>query len=127
MPASTWEVEAPCFEHQNGSRGRHLNNGEPYTDDEVYRYVFMGQAPYEASERYSIELKDAVRSCLLYRPEDRPGLDELRNLVLLYMNDDGLGTTARGSLWVFSQKEHCRMKVGVRYTGQKRKRAQTDG
>lgn len=124
LPSFSYEVEAPSFD--NGSRGRHLSNRQPYTEDDVYRNVLTGQAPFEASNRYSTELKDTVRSCLLYTPEARPGLEELRNLILLYMNDDNIATTAKGNLWIFAKKEHCRLRVGTPYTGQKRKRAQSD-
>lgn len=42
--------------------------------------LLSGNAPYEASRRYSDELKATVRRCLAYSLEDRPTMQELREI-----------------------------------------------
>jgi hypothetical protein len=115
----------PCFDAPD-THGRHLVNGRPYTQADLYDHVLTGMTPYEASDRYSQQLRDAVRSCLAYVPEERPSLEELRNTVQLWMDDDELETEANGPLVIFVDKSTDVLRTGQPYKtarSRKRKRA----
>jgi hypothetical protein len=119
----------PCFDSPD-THGRELVNSKPYTQADLFDNVLTGMTPYEASDRYSQQLRDAVRTCLAYVPEDRPSLEELRNTVQLWMDDDELENDANGPLVIFVDKSIDVLRTGQPYEtrrSRKRKRAAGSG
>ena len=116
-----WDHQ-PCFDSAS-TFGRRLVNGQPYTQNDLDTHFLTGQQPFEACARYSEELTTLVKGCLAYRPEDRMSLEELKNYVDLWKDDDTLDTKADGPLRLFVPLNLSTLKVGHHYrTGRKRKR-----
>jgi hypothetical protein len=98
----------PCFDSPD-THGRELVNSKPYTQADLFDNVLTGMTPYEASDRYSQQLRDAVRTCLAYVPEE---------------ND------ANGPLVIFVDKSIDVLRTGQPYEtrrSRKRKRAAGSG
>jgi serine/threonine protein kinase len=125
LPAPSGFDHPPCFDEAH-TFGRHLVNGHPYTQADLYSHVLTGQTPFEASARYSTELRELVKSCLAYHPDERPSLDELRNSVQLWMNDDTLETQAKGPLWLFVKRSLNSLRVGRPYQSARKRKREDD-
>ncbi|KAH7380278.1 hypothetical protein DE146DRAFT_761009 [Phaeosphaeria sp. MPI-PUGE-AT-0046c] len=76
LPGRHMILEVPFLDNA-GTQGRKLVNGKPYTAKDL-EDLLSSNSPFEASGRYTDELKATVRSCLAYRLEDRPTLGELK-------------------------------------------------
>jgi hypothetical protein len=75
--------KAPFFEERdrNGEfTNRKLNNGRSYRTSDLDQFLLTGHAPFEAAARYSDDLREYIRRCLRYMPEDRVGLVELKGI-----------------------------------------------
>lgn len=114
----------PCFDSVSHPRTQYLNSGygEPYSKNRVYRLVLTGQAPFEACARYSDELRGLVKDCLMYNPDARRTLDDLRQSIQNHMSNKNLKTAATGNLWIFSPKDLTTIRVGAEYRGPRRNR-----
>jgi hypothetical protein len=106
---------APFYDDDDGTQGAWLVNGTPYPDVAVSagkgRFL-SGKMPYEASVRYSKQLKDLVRMCLRYRQEDRPSVQKLKKLIVKYRKED-LVTDAKGPLLIRVEKDMEKFRMGV--------------
>lgn len=91
-------LTAPFFEETDEYGDftyRKLNNGRWYHRSDLDDHLLTGNAPFEASGRYSEDLRDTIRRCLRYRPEDRIGIEQLKERTDfksdLHMTREGTG------------------------------------
>jgi len=77
LPGKYGHFQQPFFDG-DGTQGRQFNNGKSYTLDDLQNGLFSGAQPYEASSRYSTELKETIRKCLEYQQSDRPTFATLK-------------------------------------------------
>jgi hypothetical protein len=123
-------LQQPFLDNQ-GNEGRELVNGKSYTDDDL-KNLFSGRTPFEASARYSPRLKNAIRSCLTYRQEDRPSFQELKTVTTKYAYGKRTpkGSSADGPVVVKVPGAMEQFDIGMAHgvprqgkSGKKRKRA----
>ncbi|KAF2845638.1 hypothetical protein T440DRAFT_522521 [Plenodomus tracheiphilus IPT5] len=71
-----------------------------YTMEQLDAYMFSGQEPYEASDRYSPTLKDLIKHCLQYHPRDRLSMADVKAETSRYAGKDNppLAHTSGGVL-----------------------------
>jgi serine/threonine protein kinase len=124
LPGKQGYAQEP-FVDNSGTQGRLLSNGDPYPPELVDSDVFSGEAPFEASNAYSDELKEIVRMCLRYRAKDRPGVQELRDLVengqehyLKYMDEDD----GDGRVRLMVEREVMELGLGGRFDARKERK-----
>lgn len=76
--------DAPFFDDTGSNSirqiGRKLVNGQPYDAAHLQLFVLTGDTPFEAPSQYSKELKEAIRRCLDYHPQERIALEELKRV-----------------------------------------------
>jgi hypothetical protein len=87
LPSKDGLLQAPFLDNE-GTQGRQLVNGEPYTEQDL-RSLFSGLRPYAASARYSDTLKENIRGCLHYRQADRWTIDRLKAITTVYASGNG--------------------------------------
>ncbi|KAH9866329.1 hypothetical protein J1614_008896 [Plenodomus biglobosus] len=78
-----------------------LIGNERYSGTALDEHLFSGAAPYEASNRYSPDLKQLIRDCLEYDPNARPSMRELKEVTSQFAGKDPpLSSQAVGELVV---------------------------
>jgi hypothetical protein len=82
LPGKNGYFQQPFLDNE-GTSGRELVNGKPYTQKELDG-LFSGRAPFEASRHYSKELKDTIKECLRYRQNERGSVRELKEVTAKY-------------------------------------------
>lgn len=60
------------------SAKRKLRAGQPYTERDLDEHMFSSDHPYEITQRYSDELKNLVKECLIWDPQERITMEELK-------------------------------------------------
>jgi hypothetical protein len=125
LPGKNGHLQQPFLDDE-GTSGRQLANGMPYTNEELDR-LFSGHTPFEASKHYSEQLKAIIRECLAYRQDDRPSFQALKDTTTRYAygkRNPG-GSTATGPVMVKVPGKMKQFDLGGRYLkpGSKRKRA----
>lgn len=106
-------LTAPFFEEtdeQGELTYRKLNNGRVYPGSDLDDFLLTGSAPFEAAGRYSEELRDLIRRCLQYRPEDRIGIEQLK-----VDTDFESGKDRTGDLQVYIDEEMEQFEIGNNY------------
>jgi hypothetical protein len=131
LPGKNGHLQQPFLDGE-GTSGRELVNGLPYTDEEL-NGLFSGRTPFEASARYSEQLKTTIKGCLAYRQDDRPSFQALKDITTEYAYGKRTpdGSTADGSVVVKVPGEMEQFGIGGRYgeaakaskAGKKRRRA----
>ncbi|OAK95392.1 hypothetical protein IQ06DRAFT_352425 [Phaeosphaeriaceae sp. SRC1lsM3a] len=89
VPGRTVVLNNPFLDN-HGILGRILVDGRPYTAEDL-EGLLSGNSPFEASKRYTDELKATVRRCLAYSPEDRRTSEELNAITRKHLE----ATTSR--------------------------------
>jgi hypothetical protein len=128
LPGKNGHLQQPFLDGE-GTSGRELVNGLPYTDEELDS-LFSGRTPFEASARYSEQLKTTIKECLAYRQDDRPSFQALKHVTTKYAYGKRTpdGSTADGSVVVRFPGKMKQFDIGGRYgeagkAGKKRRRA----
>lgn len=91
------EYIAPFYDdaasHTGVTSFRRLNNGQPYSAQDLNKFLMTGDAPFEAAKQYSPQLRQAIRKCLLYHPRQRIKIAALKAFTKQYrdkyMDEEG--------------------------------------
>jgi hypothetical protein len=117
--------KAPFFEERNNNgefTNRRLNNGRSYRTSHLNHLLLTSHAPFEAPARYnhySDDLREYIRRCLRYMPEDRVGLVELKGITGFrresFMRRDGTD-----DLLVYIDENMEQFRIGNNYDEEER-------
>jgi hypothetical protein len=115
LPGKNGYFQQPFLDNE-GTSGRELVNGKPYTQKELDG-LFSGRAPFEASRHYSKELKDTIKECLRYRQNERGSVRELKEVTAKYAYGKRIpgGSKADGPVVVKVPGEMEQFNVGKVY------------
>jgi hypothetical protein len=115
LPGKNGYLQQPFLDTE-GTSGRELVNGKPYTKKEL-NGLFSGRTPFEASRRYSKELKDTIKKCLRYRQNKRETVRELKEVTAKYAYGKRIpsGSNADGPVVVKVPGEMEQFDVGKVY------------
>jgi hypothetical protein len=115
LPGKNGYLQQPFLDNE-GTSGRELVNGKPYTKNEL-NGLFSGRTPFEASRHYSKELKDTIKRCLAYRQDDRWSFEDLKKVTTKYAYGKRIpgGSNADGPVVVKVPQEMEQFDVGKVY------------
>ena len=98
----------------NGVKGRRLNNGSQYDILNLDQSLLTLDAPHEAPARYSENLRGVIRRCLRYRPEDRIGINDLKEETD-FGRELHMGNEDPGYLRIFVNQRMEQYRIGNHY------------
>jgi hypothetical protein len=116
----------PCFDG-GGFAGRHLVDPDltMYSRRLLDACMFTGEAPYEISQRYSVELRGLIRDCLEWDPRDRVRIEDLKGRIEGFMQD--MPGDGRVDVNLYMGRSLKEFEIGREYLSKKRKRDDGDG
>lgn len=99
-------------------------SSKPYSNTMLEQGLFSGEAPFEACNRYSDELKRTIIQCLFYRQSHRLSMTEVKSITSRYAGKEvPPGSKAGGNVIIRVERQLDAFQVGRKFTSLgKRKR-----